>query len=159
MGIIALAASSEMRGAISTQYDSGTGSIAMTIGTIQALAVTAPSAISLVVNDATPGSAPSSVSDATSSYAISTNVSTSLTVSGASIPTGVNFVAQLGASGSLAATGSITLKSAAGAGGTVTLFSSIAAGFYNGTVTYTVSAPIATNPLTNQSFQLPYTLQ
>lgn len=134
-------------------------SIGLTIPVIQAVAVTAPSSVALRVTSAVEGSAPSPVSDNSSTYAISTNVASALSVSGSTIPSGVNFQAQYGASGSLNATGNLLLASYNSTGATTSIFGSIAVGVYNGSITYTVSAPIATNPFADQSFQLNYTLQ
>lgn len=156
----ALGVSSGLFAVISSLYDADIGSVGLNVQTIQALTVTAPSAVSLIINSANPGTDLASVVDTSSTYAISSNISTALSVSGSQIPAGINFYAQLGLSGSLSATGTILLKSAAGAGGgTITLFPTINAGVYSGSVTYTAGAPVTTNPLVNTSFQLPYTLQ
>lgn len=155
-----IAAASPLSLAAMSQVTNTTSvSIGLTIPVIQALVVTAPTAVALRVTSAVEGNPPTSVSDNTSTYAISTNIATALNVSGSTIPAGVNFQAQYGASGSLGATGNLLLASASSAGATTSIFGSIGIGVYNGSITYTVGAPISTNPFSDQSFQLSYTLQ
>lgn len=141
-----------------TTYSTATANFSLTTATIQAASIVAPAAISMNVTTATAGQSPNSVSDSTTTYGLSTNVSTVLTVSGAQIPSGVNFQLLFSASNSLAASGLITLQSAGTNRGTVTIFPTINPGAYSGMVTYTLGAPITLAPLASQSFQLSYGL-
>ncbi len=141
-----------------TVYSTATSNLSLTTSTIEIGTISAASSISMIVSTATAGSAPNSVSDSTTTYNISTNVSTSLTVSGAQLPSGVNFQLQFQGSNNAYSSGTIVLQSGSSNNGTVTIASTIPPGAYTGTVTYTLGAPITRAPLASTSFQLAYTL-
>lgn len=144
--------------AAATVYSTATSNLSLTTSTIQVATIAASSSISMVVSTASAGSAPNTVSDSTTSYGISTNVTTSLTVSGAQLPSGVNFQLQFQASNGSYNSGTIVLQSGSTNNGTVTIASSVPPGTYTGVVTYTLGAPITRAPLASTSFNLTYTL-
>lgn len=158
-GLSAVASSASLL-AMSTTYTYFTPRLDLHIAPIKVCSVEAPGTITLLIDSAEPGENPAPVTDASSTYSISTNETTSLSASASQVPEGIDFFAQYSASATLPPVGPIQLQTASGSSaGSVNVFDAIAPGIHSGSVKYTASAPITTKPFEGQSFPVEHILQ
>lgn len=132
-----------------------TATVTFTIGSIDAITVSGNPA-ALVVASATAGSGPTSATDATTTYAVTTN-NTARRVTGAidtAMPAGVTLSVALAAPTGATSAGPVALTTTAQA--LVTAITTLAQGSL--TITYTLAATVAAAPVTAATRVVTYTI-
>ena len=146
-------------GAMSESYTDCSCKVELNVQPIRACNVSAPSPVRLRIAEAEPGDTPNAASDDTSSYAISTNVTSQLRAFPPQIPGDVDLFVSFGNSGILGATSQLQLLSSTGSTASDTvIFDSIPPGVYNGNVSYALNAPVSTSPIEDQVANVDYEL-